>query len=102
MRPGSAAMVADPARYLNVALFGRVVCEVLATVVVAAGDVRARDHAVGRSSLVAAAVMVVVSYVLVGVAPRTLALQHPAAGGASAGRAGVACSRRSWGRSPSC
>jgi CBS domain containing-hemolysin-like protein len=70
-------MVADPARYLNVALFGRVVCEVLATVLVA----RVTFEHVSTpwiGVLVAAGVMVVVSYVLVGVAPRTLALQHPA------------------------
>jgi CBS domain containing-hemolysin-like protein len=67
----------DPARYLNVLLLLRVACELLATVlvtVVCLDQLRSRWQGV----LVAAAVMIVVSYVLVGVAPRTLARQHAA------------------------
>jgi len=68
-------VVDDPARYLNVALFLRVVCEVLATVLVAAVCL-ARVSSTAAAVAVAAAAMVVVSYVAVGVAPRTLARQH--------------------------
>jgi CBS domain containing-hemolysin-like protein len=73
--PRLGAVVADPARYLNVALLGRVVCEVLATVLVARVCLE-RLSSVWAAVLLATAVMVVVSYVLVGVAPRTLARQH--------------------------
>jgi CBS domain containing-hemolysin-like protein len=70
-----ARMVADPAPYLNVALFLRVVCEVLATVLVTRVCLDLLPE-VWAGLLVAAAAMVVVSYVLIGVAPRTLARQH--------------------------
>jgi CBS domain containing-hemolysin-like protein len=68
-------VLTDPARYLNVLLLLRVVCELLATVlvtVVCLDNLPERWEAV----LVAAGVMTLVSYVLVGVAPRTLARQH--------------------------
>jgi len=71
-----ARMVADPARYVNVALLGRVTCEIVATVLVAR-VVFEHVSTAWLAVLIAAAVMVVVSYVLVGVAPRTLARQHP-------------------------
>ncbi len=73
--PRLARVVADPARYLNVALLGRVFCEVLATVLVARVCLE-RIAQVWPAVLVATASMVVVSYVFVGVAPRTLARQH--------------------------
>ena len=60
-------------------------------------------HVVGWPCVVAAAVMVVVSYVLVGVAPRTLARQHAGAGGARARPAPVVAARDgARRRSPSC
>jgi CBS domain containing-hemolysin-like protein len=73
--PRLARVVADPARYLNVALFLRISCEVLATVLVARVCL---DHITPTwvAVLVAAGSMVVVSYVVIGVAPRTLARQH--------------------------
>jgi CBS domain containing-hemolysin-like protein len=70
-----ARVVADPARYLNVALFLRVLCEVLATVLVAVVCLDRFSSTVAAVA-VAAVAMVVVSYVAVGVAPRTLARQH--------------------------
>jgi CBS domain containing-hemolysin-like protein len=68
-------IVADPARYINVALFLRTVCEVLAIVLVARVCLE-RLPEVWAGVLVATLAMVVVSYVVVGVAPRTLARQH--------------------------
>lgn len=79
-RHGVSAMrqvLADPARYVNVALFMRAVARISAVVlatVVALDVFDARWEAV----LVAASVMVVVDYVVVGVAPRTLGRQHAA------------------------
>jgi CBS domain containing-hemolysin-like protein len=68
-------VVADPARYLNVALFLRVLCEVMATVLVAVVCLD-RFSSTAAAVLVAGLIMVVVSYVVVGVAPRTLGRQH--------------------------
>ncbi len=68
-------VVEDSAAYLNTALFLRLTCELTATILVAEvviGLVRPTWAAV----LVAAGVMIVVSYVVVGVAPRTLGRQH--------------------------
>jgi CBS domain containing-hemolysin-like protein len=71
------AVLADPARYVNVALFLRAIARIgsIVLVTVVALDVFAvRWQAV----LVAASVMVVIDYVVVGVAPRTLGRQHAA------------------------
>jgi CBS domain containing-hemolysin-like protein len=70
-------LLTDPARYLNVLLLLRVACEMSATVLV---TVLCLDVLPSRweGVLVAAAVMIVASYVLVGVAPRTLGRQHAA------------------------
>jgi CBS domain containing-hemolysin-like protein len=68
-------VVADPARYLNLALFLRVSCELAATVIVADLCIAWLDET-WRAYVVAAASMIVVSYVVVGVAPRTLGRQH--------------------------
>jgi CBS domain containing-hemolysin-like protein len=68
-------VVEDSAAYLNTALFLRLTCELTATILVAEvviGMVTPTWAAV----LVAAGVMIVVSYVVVGVAPRTLGRQH--------------------------
>ncbi len=65
----------DPARYLNTALLMRVIAETTAVVLVTValvGSYGSRPLVV----LAAAAAMVVVSYVAVGVAPRTLGRQH--------------------------
>src|SRR3954453_21339805 len=66
----------NPPHYLNVLLLLRVAAELTATVfiaVVTLDRVGVRWQAV----LITAAVMTIVSYVLVGVAPRTLGRQHP-------------------------
>ncbi|MEQ7125088.1 hemolysin family protein [Actinopolymorpha sp. B11F2] len=68
-------LVEDSAPYLNTALFLRLACELTATILVAEvviGMVQPTWAAV----LTAAGVMIVVSYVVVGVAPRTLGRQH--------------------------
>ena len=70
-------VVADPARYLNVALFLRIACEITAVVLVTvvALDLAAETW---EAILVSSVSMLVISYVLVGVAPRTLGRQHAA------------------------
>jgi len=78
-RRGAATLrlvVADRARYTNLLLLLRVTCEVTATVLV---TIVARAQLGHRWPVVllTIAMMVVVSYVLVGVGPRTLGRQHP-------------------------
>jgi CBS domain containing-hemolysin-like protein len=69
-------VAADPTRYLNVALLVRVACEMAAGVLVT--YVCLKEFAETWSALlVAIAVMVLVSYVAVGVSPRTIGRQHP-------------------------
>jgi CBS domain containing-hemolysin-like protein len=65
----------DPPRFLNTVLFLRIACEVGAIVLAShlAGD---RIGGWWQPLLAAAAVMIVVSYVMIGVAPRTLGRQH--------------------------
>ncbi|HEY3632566.1 MAG TPA: hemolysin family protein [Jatrophihabitantaceae bacterium] len=69
-------VVADRARYTNLLLLLRVSCEVTATVLV---TIVARAQLGYRWPIVLLiiAMMVVVSYVFVGVGPRTLGRQHP-------------------------
>ncbi len=68
-------LVEDSAPYLNTALFLRLACELTATVLVA--DVLfGLVEPTWAAILVTAGVMIVVSYVVVGVAPRTLGRQH--------------------------
>jgi CBS domain containing-hemolysin-like protein len=69
-------ITADAPRYLNLVLLLRLVAELTAVVIVAARIIAARGSADGLAIAVSAALMVVVSYVLVGVAPRTIGLQH--------------------------
>jgi CBS domain containing-hemolysin-like protein len=70
-------VVADPARYLNVLTLLRVACELVATVLV---TVVFLDHfaTTWEAVLAAGVVMVVVSYIAVGVSPRTIGRQHAA------------------------
>ncbi|MGC0414614.1 hemolysin family protein [Embleya sp. AB8] len=69
-------VVQDPARYLNLALLVRVVCELSAAVLVTV--VCVDDFAeTWQAVLVTIGIMVVVSYVAVGVSPRTVGRQHP-------------------------
>jgi CBS domain containing-hemolysin-like protein len=70
-------VVADPARYLNVLALLRVTCEIFATVLVTVVCLD-RFSANWQAVLVAGGVMVVVSYVAVGVSPRTIGRQHAA------------------------
>ena len=68
-------VLAEPPRYLNVLLLLRLATELTATVFVASVCVD-RFGVRWQALLVAAAGMLVTSYVAVGVAPRTLARQH--------------------------
>ena len=71
-----AAVVAERRRHINLLLLLRLGCELTATVLVTV-FVGTRLAPLGVAVLVAAVVMVVVSYVLIGVGPRTLGRQHP-------------------------
>jgi CBS domain containing-hemolysin-like protein len=78
-RRGSAKLAqvaADPTRYLNVALLVRVACEMAAAALVTYACLQ-EFAATWQALLLAIAVMVLVSYVAVGVSPRTIGRQHP-------------------------
>jgi CBS domain containing-hemolysin-like protein len=70
------AVAGDPTRYLNVALLVRVACEVSAGAVVTYGCLE-KFHDTAQALAIAIGVMVLVSYVAVGVSPRTIGAQHP-------------------------
>ncbi|MEV2265128.1 hemolysin family protein [Nonomuraea africana] len=69
------AVVADPPRYLNLLLLLRLSCELVATVIATLLFIDLLGDQ-GWAYAAAAAVMIVVSYVIVGVSPRTLGRQH--------------------------
>ncbi len=71
-----AQVASDPTRYLNVALLMRVACEMAAGVLVTYACLREFDET-WKALTVAIVVMVLVSYVAVGVSPRTIGRQHP-------------------------
>jgi CBS domain containing-hemolysin-like protein len=71
-------VLTEPARYLNVVLFLRKAAELTATVLVAESLVDQFDSLVVAMST-AVAVMLVLSFVVVGVGPRTLGKQHAGA-----------------------
>jgi CBS domain containing-hemolysin-like protein len=71
-------VLANPPHYLNVLLLLRVAAEMTATVFVAV-VVLDRLGVRWQAVLLTAVVMTIVSYVLIGVAPRTLGRQHPVA-----------------------
>ncbi|MFD5764948.1 hemolysin family protein [Streptomyces sp. NPDC127049] len=71
-----AQVAADPTRYLNVALLVRVACEMAAGVLVTYACLEYFPET-WEALLVAIGVMVLVSYVAVGVSPRTIGRQHP-------------------------
>ncbi len=78
-RRGSAklmAVAADPTRYLNVALLVRVACEMASGVLVTYVFLGEFDRT-WEALVLSMAVMVLVSYVAVGVSPRTIGRQHP-------------------------
>ena len=68
-------VIQEPYRYLNVLLLVRKTCELSATVL-AADAFLANTHHHALSLVVTIAVMVTLSYVVVGVGPRTLGKQH--------------------------
>ncbi|MFF0493564.1 hemolysin family protein [Nocardia sp. NPDC004068] len=69
-----ARLVVDRPRYVNLMVLLRVVCEITATVLLAAVFVDVLPA--GWALLVTAVVMVVVDYMVIGVGPRTLGRQH--------------------------
>src|SRR3954467_1881226 len=78
-QPGSrrlVAMLADPAPYLNTALLLRLLCEVSAIVIVTREVSLAYDGRWLPAAFTTIGVMLVVSFVAIGVAPRTLGRQH--------------------------
>jgi CBS domain containing-hemolysin-like protein len=74
------AVVSDRPRHINLLLLLRLGCELVATVLVTIACLRLTDSD-WLAGLIAAVSMIVVSYVLVGVGPRTLGRQHPYAVG---------------------
>jgi len=78
-----AAVAKDVVRHLNLLLLLRLICELTATTLVAL--VAVDSWGVGwRAALVTAGAMTVVSFVVVGVAPRTVGRQHAYAVGRAA------------------
>ncbi|MFC5996874.1 hemolysin family protein [Pseudonocardia hispaniensis] len=78
-RPGAralAAVVVDRPRHVNLLLLLRLAAETAATVLLAVGLLRVVTPS-WLAVLLAAVIMVVVSYVLIGVGPRTFGRQHP-------------------------
>ncbi|MBX9639928.1 MAG: hemolysin family protein [Mycobacteriaceae bacterium] len=76
-RPGARSLLkvmADRPRYINLVVLLRIICEITATALLA---VYFQQHfSVGRGLFWAAAIMVVTSFVVIGVGPRTLGRQH--------------------------
>jgi magnesium and cobalt exporter, CNNM family len=70
------ALLGDRPRYLNTALFLRLLCEISAIVLVTVTVEKAYDGARWPAVLTTIAVMLVVSFVAIGVAPRTVGRQH--------------------------
>ncbi|WP_338676597.1 hemolysin family protein [Streptomyces sp. SCSIO 30461] len=69
-------VASDPTRYLNVALLVRVACEMAAGALVTYACLQEFPET-WEALAVAIGVMVLVSYVAVGVSPRTIGRQHP-------------------------
>jgi len=65
----------QPAKYLNVILLVRKTCELTATVLLA--SILLRNYPSAQAMALTVLIMVIVSYVVVGVGPRTLGKQHP-------------------------
>jgi len=68
-------VIQEPYRYLNVLLLVRKVCELTATVLVADSLITGTSHRAGKVAITIA-IMVLLSYVVVGVGPRTLGRQY--------------------------
>ncbi|MET0197794.1 MAG: hemolysin family protein, partial [Rhodococcus fascians] len=76
-RPGAIGLlevVADRPRYVNLTVLLRILCEIAATVLLVGGMMDLLSETLALT--VTAVVMVLVSYVAVGVGPRTLGRQH--------------------------
>ena len=69
-------LLRDSPRYLNTALFLRLACEISAIVLVTLIVYDTWQHAWWAAVLTSGSVMLVVSFVVIGVAPRTLGRQH--------------------------
>jgi CBS domain containing-hemolysin-like protein len=69
-------LLADPVRYLNTALLLRLLCEIAATVIVTQLVRNAWGGGFWGAAATSIAIMLVVSFVVIGVAPRTLGRQH--------------------------
>lgn len=65
----------QPAKYLNVILLVRKTCELTATVLLA--SILLRNYSSAQAMSLTVLIMVIISYVVVGVGPRTLGKQHP-------------------------
>ena len=65
----------QPAKYLNVILLVRKTCELTATVLLA--SILLRNYPSAQAMALTVLIMVIISYVVVGVGPRTLGKQHP-------------------------
>ena len=65
----------QPARYLNVILLVRKLCELTATVLLA--SILLRNYSSAQAMALTVLIMVIASYVFVGVGPRTLGRQQP-------------------------
>jgi CBS domain containing-hemolysin-like protein len=65
----------QPAKYLNVILLVRKTCELTATVLLA--SILLRNYPSAQAMSLTVLIMVIISYVVVGVGPRTLGKQHP-------------------------
>ena len=70
-------VLADPARYLNLLTLLRMSAEVVATVLVTVAALYLFEER-WQAVLTASITMVLVSYIAIGVSPRTLGRQHPA------------------------
>ncbi|MEP9361378.1 hemolysin family protein [Nocardioides sp. CN2-186] len=70
------ALLDDPSRYLNTALLLRLLCEISAIALVTLQTYDLYDGAGWPTFLTTVAVMLVLSFVAIGVAPRTVGRQH--------------------------
>lgn len=76
-RPGAvrlARVMAERARYVNLVVLLRIICEITATVLLV--DFLYRDLGLDWGLFAAATIMVVISFVIIGVGPRTLGRQN--------------------------
>ncbi|WP_415976515.1 hemolysin family protein [Rhodococcus sp. 077-4] len=76
-RPGASGLVVvvgDRPRYVNLMVLLRILCEIGGTVLLAGGLTQLIDSS--TALLITAVAMVLVSYVVIGVGPRTLGRQH--------------------------